>query len=691
MKIGSSLKQRALLVISVILFAVLAINTAVLTAVASRKYRDAILSKSASIGQGLQGDLSKVLELGIPIESLEGSNEKLQDIIKRNPAIGYGMITDAQAKILYHTDDKKIGTQLSGKADQLAAHSDEMLVQSIKGFYDIALPLKNAENVVLGALRIGVKSQHINQQVYILLVLAVVISLICFALAVGLVSFSVSRFIVKPIADTQKAADRMAAGDLTYSISVKGEDEIALLQRSINHLATNLKEMIRRVAHITSTVTKGTEGIMKTSQNMFLIAETQKRALDETSSAVTLMDDTITQVSQSAETLNDVAADTSSSIFEMSASIGKIADNAGVFSEAANETASSIEEMVSTIKQIAQSLENLSSSSESIASSIEEVNSTTRHIEERASQSVHLAETVMNNASEKGSGAAVLALQGMEDIRSTVASLTEVINQLGKKNTDIGKIINVIDDVADQTNLLAINAAILASKAGEHGKGFAVVADEIKSLAERTSFSTSEISTLIKAVQSMTGSSMTMASNAIQTVEKGLLLVNDVNTALNEIVDSARASTEMAKAIRRATTEEALAVKQITDSVEGMTVQTENISRAIQEQSRGSRLIVDATDKVKNLSHQVRQATNEQRDGSRQITTNIEQVTGQTAQISGAISGQKDQSRQIVQSMEKIRGSAGSLIEAANAMKEVVNSLMNESEDLVSEVKKFRT
>jgi methyl-accepting chemotaxis protein len=296
----------------------------------------------------------------------------------------------------------------------------------------------------------------------------------------------------------------------------------------------------------------------------------------------------------------------------------------------------------------------------------------------------------MDKASQKGLQSAKAAMQGMEEIRKGVAELSDIINNLGKRTEDIGKILNVIDDVADQTNLLAINAAILASKAGEHGRGFAVVADEIKSLAERTSFSTREIAELIRAVQDGTRKSIHMASEGVNTVDKGLVLVTDVHGALTDIVESSRASTEMARAIQRATEEEAMAIKQITDSVEKMTEQTENISRAIQEQSKGSKFIIEATDRVKEMSQQVKNATSEQKDRSREIAGVIENMTTQVYHIAEAISKHKNNSAEMVVAMEKIRNAAGRLINSSSDMNEVVGSLKEDAFNLLVEVKKFR-
>jgi methyl-accepting chemotaxis protein len=690
MKKNMNLQQKSIAIVAGILFIILAINTAVLTYIASNKYEHAILSKTTAKGEGMQRELGKVLSLGVAIDTLDGVNEKMKDLVTGDKAIGYSMVTDTKGKVLYHNEPESAGKELKDKATQNSVVSDKPLVHTAGSFIDLSFPLLNSDNKVTGVLRVGVHINVIKAQIYVLLLWAVGISAFCFLLSLGLIYVSISRFIIKPIQVMEKAADRMAAGDLTYVINIKGSDELASLGNAINRIALNLKDMLSKIGRVTDSVSSVTSNVVALSQDVMAAVDVQKKALEETASTIEEIDNSISKVATSAENLSGSANDTASSILEMTTSIERVAENANIFSETAHDTASSIEEMMSTIKQIAGSIDNLSSSSEAIASSIDEVNATTRDIERRASDSVGLAETVMNNASDKGMNAAKAAMEGIENIKKSVVALSDVINMLGKRTDDIGKILNVIDDVADQTNLLALNAAILASKAGEHGKGFTIVADEIKSLAERTSVSTGEIALLISSFKDVAKSSIRMASDGIHTVENGLLLVQDVNGALRDILDSSRESTEMARAIQRATTEEAVVIKQITDAISGMTDQTENISRAIQEQSKGSKFIIEATERVKELSSQVKTTTNNQKDGSRHISLVIENVTDQASQIANATGKQKERSIEIVRAMEKILSTTGNLIHSSNEMNSVISSLKEEAGNLVQEIHRFK-
>jgi methyl-accepting chemotaxis protein len=685
-----NLQNKAVTLIAAILFLILGINTAVLTGIASRKYKSAMLAKSAAIGELMQKDLNKSVSLGIPIEALGGVSEKLAELVLRDRAMGYAMVMDLRGKVLYHTMPAETGKELKDDATAKVISSTLNLVQMLDAYYDLSFPLLTADNKAAGFLRVGVRKEVVNSQLDELLYWAIGISVLCFLASSILVYISIARFIAGPIIELEKTADAIASGDLSSELNIAGHDEVSNLWKAINRMSFNLKDMLSKVSVITSSVTAVTSNIELSSQGVLSIADAQQKAVEETASAMGKIDTAMSDIALSGESLSGSATDTSASIHEMASSIEKVAENTNVFSETAHETASSIEEMVSTIKTIAESVDTLAQSSEAIASSIDEVNATMKNIDIRAHESVNLAETVMNNASEKGMNAVQAAMQGMANIKTGVVSLSDIINSLGKRTADIGKILNVIDDVADQTNLLAINAAILASKAGEHGKGFAVVADEIKNLAERTSFSTSEIAELIRSVQEGTKTSIRMASEGVHTVDRGLTLVTDVSDALKDIVESSRESTEMARAIQRATEEEALAVKQITNAVEKMTEQTENISRAIQEQTKGSRFIIEATDRVKDLSQQVRDATGDQRNRSRQIAGVIENVTMHAFHIAEAISKQKDNSAEMVKSIQQIRNTTGKLTGSANDMNAVVSALKEDAQKLLVELKKFR-
>lgn len=675
--------------IALILFLAIAINTAVLTYISYNRYKQAILSKAVSVGETVTTDIGKVLAFGMSLENIEGLNEKLRGIIE-DKTIGYSMIMNKEGKVLFHSDEKDIGSVFKDSVTEQAISANETLVQEWEDFYDISSPLVDAEGKIAGILRIGVKASVINKELYKLLAWAAGIAVTSFLIFVAIIYLSISRFITDPIMEMEKVAAKVSSGDLTEKVEVVGKDEIASLSGAINSITINLRDMLLKIKDLSKNVSEVTSNITESPASVLKIADLQKNAIEDNARYITEMNSSISAISVSSQSLGESAENASAALEQMIKSISNIAENTNLFNTTSQEAAASIEEMIASIKETAKIIETLAASSEEIGSSFAEINTTVKEIEHSAEESVKLAEKVSIEASEKGSKSINIAIEGMGDIKESVNEIAETINRLEKRSEEIGSILNVIDEVASQTSLLALNAAILAAQAGEHGKSFAVVADEIKMLAERTSASTKEIAELINTVQAETRASVDISNKGIKTVEKGVNLVKEVSNALASILESSKTSTDMSKTIKRATAEEANVIMKTIESVKQMTAQIETIARATKEQSRGSNLILEATERIKSGSEQIKRSTEEQFAGSKQMKSVSENVSDQAGHITEAINSQKQKSEKIVSNMEKIQKTTADLIASAEEMDRSINALRDNANTLLIEIQKFK-
>src|SRR5437773_1096321 len=185
-----------------------------------------------------------------------------------------------------------------------------------------------------------------------------------------------------------------------------------------------------------------------------------------------------------------------------------------------------------------------------------------------------------------------------------IQSSAEIINILGHRADDIGKIIEVIDDLAEQTNLLALNAAIEAARAGEHGLGFAVVADEVRKLAEKSTQSTKEIADLIQSIQREARQAVENMERSTRIVEEGLTLGNDLGSALHKISNVVTEVYKFSQEIGAATNEQSVGSSQIAKATSRLTEITQEINSAVEEQASGAQAVVRAMDKMRELVHQ---------------------------------------------------------------------------------------
>ena len=183
----------------------------------------------------------------------------------------------------------------------------------------------------------------------------------------------------------------------------------------------------------------------------------------------------------------------------------------------------------------------------------------------------------------KGGDAVDQSLIKMNKIADVVNKSADTVFSLGQNSDKIGEIVQVIDDIADQTNLLALNAAIEAARAGEQGRGFAVVADEVRKLAERTSKATKEISTMIRDIQNDTGKAVSSMKEGTKEVEVGKTLFSEAGSILTEIVDGGNKVSEIINQVASASEEQSTTAEQIGKSIDDINKVTQDSSEGLQQ------------------------------------------------------------------------------------------------------------
>ncbi len=463
------------------------------------------------------------------------------------------------------------------------------------------------------------------------------------------------RLIILPVRSIEKAVRALADGDFSCNISAGKNDEIGRLAdvlktsaRSIGNILYGVKSSSRQTVEIGDRLGSDFKKISETTK-------LESEAIANIASSIEEMSSATAEISVNTGGLAVSAENTAASMEEMVASIAHVANNAQDLSTAVDSTSISIEELSATIKEVARKGEELTSASEETLAAIEEISSSVKEVEMSAKESAMLSEKVKNDASTLGMAAVEKTIEGMKNIKSSVEKTANVIMKLGGRSDEIGKILNVIDNITDQTTLLALNAAILAAQAGEHGKGFSVVADEIKDLAERTSFSTQEIASLIQAVQKEVKDAINAMNDGLRSVEEGFRVSSDAGAALSKIVDSSKKSAEMSFSIERSTTEQAKATRLVTEAMEKVKNMVSQVAVATSEQGKGANLITKATEKVRDVASRVKLATEDQKVSARFISESMAQISEKSRQIAKAINEQRTGSKQIFLSIGKIK------------------------------------
>ncbi len=233
----------------------------------------------------------------------------------------------------------------------------------------------------------------------------------------------------------------------------------------------------------------------------------------------------------------------------------------------AEQVSSASEELSAQVEQASRGAEEQKNMAATTASSMEEMNSTVLDVARNASQAAEASDKVRTTA-QSGAKTVQDAVKAIADVQRNALSLKKQIADLGQQAEGIGKIMNVIEDIADQTNLLALNAAIEAARAGDAGRGFAVVADEVRKLAEKTMGATNEVGRYIQTIQDEVQKNVGSVDQTVESVKGATRQANESGKQLREIVELVESSSSQISSIASAAEEQSLASEEVTKSIE---------------------------------------------------------------------------------------------------------------------------
>ncbi len=373
-----------------------------------------------------------------------------------------------------------------------------------------------------------------------------------------------TRAITSPMAKTLGFAQSVAAGELNKRLHLEQRDEFGQLSTALDSMVDSLNEKIEEAN------AKSAEAQIKSNEAAAAMEKAEaagKEAKAKTEAMLTV-----------ADRLEEVASVVSSASTQLSAQIEQSDHGAGESSQRLGEAATAMNEMNATVQEVAKNAGSASSAS--------------TETKERASAGSDIVEQ---------------AVQGIEQVHQMSLVLKEDMGQLNEHAQDITRIMNVISDIADQTNLLALNAAIEAARAGEAGRGFAVVADEVRKLAEKTMASTNDVGNAIKAIQESTAKSMTGVDQAVERIAEVDELASRSGRALKEIVSTAEITADQVNAIATASEEQSAASEEINQTIVQVNDMSRQTADAMAEASKAVSDLAAQAQGLTELIHEMKQ------------------------------------------------------------------------------------
>ena len=351
----------------------------------------------------------------------------------------------------------------------------------------------------------------------------------------------------------------------------------------------------------------------------------------------------------------------SHNVADLKESIESVTDGAAVIASAAegamasvDETSTAVNEISVAIEEVSRNLDTLTGIVHQSAAAMEQITRNITSVERSAAISHEVSSQVQAQTAE-GRNAVNETIGSLAEIQNSVEESYAGITRLAEKSSRIENIVSVINDITKRTNLLALNASIIAAQAGEYGKSFGVVADEIRNLSLQTGHSTGEITGIIDEIMFESHQAAGTIGATKHLVTRGVELGHVMGETLQAIYDRSVCSMEMTSEIKQATEEQSISVQTVARSMEDVSSMTSQIFNGSKDQAKATRSIARAIETVKEMAHEMVQSTSSQVEDSRKIRRTVESVSSMVHEMFDNMEARRAQSSEVVKELESMK------------------------------------
>jgi methyl-accepting chemotaxis protein len=450
------------------------------------------------------------------------------------------------------------------------------------------------------------------------------------AILAGLITaYFITRSVTQPINNLIMVSESIAQGDIQVNIGINQKDEFGDLANAFRKMVVYITEVaynaeLLAMGNLTGEIDPKSERDVLGMAFRTLITNLRKQIGELSGSAL--------QLSDSSEEMHDAAQQAGHATQQITVTIQQVAQGTAQQAASVNNTAQTIEQLSRAIEGVSQGAQEQSTgimkASQVTSSLMENIQKVTENANSVAKDS-----KLATEIAQRGSMTVEETLAGMQKIKVKVGISAEKVQDMGDRSKQIGVILETIRDIASQTNLLALNAAIEAARAGEHGKGFAVVADEVRKLAERSAAATKEIADLIKTIQTSVSEAVTAMQEGTGEVENGVQKANQAGNALSEIQDAAQSVYKQAESVRQATDEMRAAADELVGSVDSVSAIVEENTAATEEMAGNSNVVSQSIENIASISQENSAAIEEVSASTEEMSAQVQEVTAATATL----------------------------------------------------------